>query len=525
LFSFDEQKLEKFGPATDFSSMIKKYYSALYMPRLNLGIDLKGGTYLVLGVDVEKAVENKLVVDSKSIDDLFKEKRIAKLPEKKFVKNGSIVMDFDDPEHAKVAYNLIAAEMPSLKLTRSGGRVQASLSSSERRRIQVGSVEQAVNVLSTRLGEFGVEGISVQKHGQRQIVVQIPGVSDPERVKNLITKTAHLEFKIVEKQASSKQELLDDFDGDLPPDKMIVPGKRRKHDFGDLDDEEGRNWYLVSAYPALTGEHLVDARMGYDERNSVVVNFALDNPGAKKFRKLTSNNIGKPLAVIIDDVVVSVASIGEAIGARGRISGIGSVERVKDLALVLRSGSLSAPLRFEQENRVGATLGQDSIRRGIVSCLVALLLLLLFSIFYYKSSGVFAIFALVYNLFLVLLFLSYFRATLTLPGIAGMVLTIGMAIDASILIYERIKEELRKGSPYKKAVKDGFSGAMAVIIDSNITTFLTGLVLFKFGGPAIKGFAVTLMVGIIATILAGVFFLRSIFDFATNSLGLKRIRI
>ena len=207
----------------------------------------------------------------------------------------------------------------------------------------------------------------------------------------------------------------------------------------------------------------------------------------------------------------SAPTIQSEIGSHGNIMGSYTAEEARDLALVLRSGSLMAPLAFEQENRVGASLGQDSIEKGLMACLIGLLLVLLFSIFfYYRALGLFAMCALVYNLFLILLFLSYFESTLTLPGIAGMVLTIGMAIDASILIYEKIREDMGEGVSFRQAVESGFKGASVVILDAQITTFLTGLILFKFGGPAIKGFAVTLMAGIIATVLAGVFFLQSL---------------
>lgn len=521
LFSIDRQKLEKTGDVSGFTNIAKKYISAISMPRLKLGIDLQGGTYLVLGVEVEKAIENKLGSENKSLDNLFKEKGLQTLPLTKEIKDQAIAMDFEDEEYAKICYNLIRTEMPALRVVLKGDKVYAELSPVESQRIKTGSVEQAVNVLSNRLGGFGVESISVQQHGERQVVVQIPGVSDPERIKKIITKTAHLEFKIVEKIGSSKEELLDDFEGELPKDKMILPHQgNRKY-----GDDEGGRWYLVSAFPDVTGERLVDAQVGFDEFNRVEVNFKLDSQGAREFRKLTGDNIGRNLGIVIDDIMISSPTIQSAIGGSGRITGIATPEEAKDLSLVLRSGALSAPLKFEQESRVGATLGQDSIRSGLISCIVALLLLFFFSLLYYKFAGMFAIFALFFNLFLVLLFLSYFRATLTLPGIAGMVLTIGMAIDASILIYERIKEELESGSTYRKALKDGFDGAMVVILDSNITTFLTGLVLFKFGGPAIKGFAVTLMVGIIATVLSGVYFLRSLFEFSLDNFKIKKIKI
>jgi len=523
LFSIDYKYLEKVGPVSGFTAVVKKYLGAIKMPRLKLGIDLQGGTYLVLGVEVEKAIENRLGTEGKFLDDLFKRHALKIMPSKKEVKNMTLSLNFEDEDAARACYNLVRAEAPSLRVVFKGAEILCTLSPVEEQRIRAGAVEQAVNVLNNRLSGFGVEGISVQQHGEKQVVVQMPGLEDPERVKSIITKTAKLDFKIVEKEATSREELLDDFDGELPADKMLVPSRHTRRGFE--DEEEFGRWYLVSAFPDLSGEHIVDSRISFDEYNRVEVGFQLDGPGAREFRELTGNNIGKNLGIIIDDVMFSSPTIQSAIGGSGRITNIHSQQEAKDLALVLRSGALLAPLKFEQESRVGASLGQDSIRKGLTSCLVALLLLLFFSMFYYKVAGFFAILALFFNLFLVLLFLSYFEATLTLPGIAGMVLTIGMAIDASILIYEKIKEELATGSTYRKALSDGFGGAMVVILDSNITTFLTGIVLFKFGGPAIRGFAIVLMVGIIATVLAGVYFLRSIFDFVLDNTRVKHIKI
>lgn len=523
LFSIDYKKLEKKGPSSGFTNVVKKYLGAITMPRLKLGIDLQGGTYLVLGVEVDKAIENRLGSEKKSLNDLFKKTGLKIFPKKMDVIKTSMNISFDNEDAARTCYNLIRAEVPSLRVVLKNGEIVCALTPVEEQRIRTGAVEQAVSVLSNRLSGFGVEGIMVQQYGEKQIVVQMPGVDDPDRIKDVITKTALLEFKIVEKEATNKDELLDEYDGELPADKAIVSGKHNRKSYD--DEEDSGRWYLVSAFPDLTGDHIVDAKLSFDEFNRVEVAFQLDAAGGREFRELTGNNIGRSLGIIIDDVMFSSPNIQTAIGGSGRITGISSQQEAKDLALVLRSGALLAPLKFEQENRVGASLGQDSIHKGLISCLVALLLLLVFSTLYYKVAGVFAILALFFNLFLVLLFLSYFEATLTLPGIAGMVLTIGMAIDASILIYERMKEELAKGATYRKALNDGFNGAMVVILDSNITTFLTGIVLFKFGGPAIRGFAVTLMVGIIATVLAGVYFLKSVFDFVLDNSKVKDIKI
>jgi len=498
-----------------FRGDFKTFFSSLRIPRVKLGIDLQGGTYFVLSVGVEKAIGHRLVKEHKHLQELFKKERIKKEPKKIVTQDAQISYFFDEEADARVCYHFVRKHVPLLSPSVTSNVVTLKLNPASEQNIRNGVVDQAVSVLQNRLNGFGVSGLIVQRHGQRQIVVQLPGVDDPERVKTLITKTALLEFKIVEKHALSEEDILDAYDGDLPSDKMIVKGQNGVE----------KDAYLVSAYPDMTGDHISDARIAYDEFGRIQVGFTLDSSGAQQFKTLTSENMHRQLGIIIDNVMYSAPTINSVISSSGVIQGSYSAEEARDLALVLRSGSLMAPIKFEQENRVGASLGQDSIERGLLSCLVGLLLVLLFSIFYYRMLGLFAMGALAYNLFLILLFLSYFESTLTLPGIAGMVLTIGMAIDASILIYEKIRECLSEGNSFRQAVHSGFQGAMVVILDANITTFLTGLILFKFGGPAIKGFAVTLMAGIIATILSGVFFLRSFLLFMLDMRGGKAFKL
>jgi len=497
---------------------IKHVFNALRLSSINKGIDLAGGTYLVLSVELEKALESRLGQESKSLDQLFISKNLTILPKVKAVKADAIELVFENEESAKLCFNLIVEERGhSLKTSRSGSMVEAKLNPEIIKTIKTGALDQAVSVLNNRLGSYGVEGIIVQQHGDRGIVIQLPGVDDPDRVKSVITKTAHLEFKMVEAHAASREILMDKFDGDLPSDKMIIPGSPERGKIG--------QFYLVSTFPDMTGDKIVDASVEFDEYNRPQVKFQLDSAGAHEFAELTGANIGKNLGIVIDNIMFSDPVIKtEIAGGSGVISSIASQKEALDLSIVLRSGSLAAPLKFEQENRVGASLGQDSISKGIMSCLVALLLLFLFSIAYYKIPGLFAVLALVYNIFLILLFLSYFNATLTLPGIAGMVVSIGMAIDASILIYEKIKEDLAQGMALRVSINEGFKSAMVVILDSNVTTFLTGIVLFFFGGPAIKGFAVTLMAGIIATVLSGVWFLKAIFLFTTDVVGVRKMK-
>lgn len=522
MISFDKKALQQSAEPGLFGT-VKKYYNAAKFAYIKKGIDLAGGTYLVLGVEIEKALENRLGIESRGLDTLFKNKNLAVMPTKKEIKGMEIELTFPDDVAARACSSLLKeTKMQALRVKQSDATVVVALSPEVEQSVRTGSVDQAVNVLTARLGGYGVEGIVVQQHGDRQVVVQLPGIDDSDHVKSVITKTALLEFKIVEKSAGSKETLLDEFDGDLPSDKMIIPGKK---DVGDGDTEEAGRWYLVSAFPDLTGDHIIDARVDRDEYNKVVVGFKLDSVGAREFADLTGKNVGRQLGIIIDNVMMSAPGIRDEIrGGSGVITNIPTHKEAFDLAIILKSGALSAPLKIEQENRVGASLGQDSVNKGMLSCFVALLLLFIFSILYYKIPGFFAVLTLVVNIFLTMLFLSYFRATLTLPGIAGIVLTIGMAIDASILIYEKVKEELALGVTLRKAVSDGFGGAMAVILDSNITTFLTGIVLYQFGGPAIKGFAVTLMAGIIATLLTGIYFLKALFNFFFDTTNVKTLK-
>lgn len=518
IVSFDHQALEQARKQETWGGYFQGVFNSVRMSHINKGIDIAGGTYLVLSVEVEKALENRLALESRSLDQLFKSKKLKVLPKNRVAGKNEVVLTFEDDEAAKICYNLINNDRAGiLKAKLVGTAVTVTLTAEIEQAIRTGSVEQAVNVLSARLGGYGVEGIVVQQHGERQVVVQLPGVNDPERVKALVQKTAHLELKIVEATAATKQALLDKFDGELPSDKMIIPGRME-------EGESAKRFYLVSNFADLTGEHIVDARVSFDEFNRTEVSFRLDSVGAQEFSDLTGNNVGRQLGIIIDDVMFNAPGIREQIsGGEARITNIQNQKEAHDLSLVLKSGALKAPLKFEHENRVGSSLGQDSIRSGIISCLISLILMFFFSIWYYRVPGFFAVLALLYNLFLVLLFLSYFGATLTLPGLAGMVVSIGMAIDASILIFENIKEELALQAPLRTAINNGFKGVMTVILDSNITTLLTGIILFHFGGPAIKGFAVTLMAGIIATLLAGVYFLRSIFMFALDLFHTKKI--
>ncbi len=506
LISFDR---EYFMESSEPRAQV--FFKSLKIPSLNLGIDLQGGVYLVLGLDLDKAVERKSQAAAKAAQDVLKTQDVSCEIGK--VQKEGIPLSFSSEEKAQEAYSILVENYQGATFEKGGNKITLKLPEDEVRRVRTGAVEQAVTVLSTRLDAFDVQGIVVQPHGDRQVIVQMPGVKNVDQVKLSIAKTAQLDFKIVERQGSY-DSIMDYLDGYLPASKMLVPDQ----------SQEGK-FYLVDAIPEVTGDDISDAFVNYDEFHRPAVGFRLTKRGAQKFKRLTGENIGKQLGIVMDGKMVTAPEIRSEIGAEGSITSRNyTPQEAGNVAALLKSGALLAPISIEQEYRVGETLGQDSIKMGLLSCGAALLILLFFSLLYYKIPGLLAFCALLYNLFLMTLILSFFRATLTLPGIAGMVLTIGMAIDASILIYERIKEELFEGVSFKNAVEAGFNGSMTVILDSNITTFLTGAILFYFGGPAIKGFAVTLMVGIVATVLAGVYFLKAIYDFIIYHTSIQKLK-
>lgn len=479
--------------------------------KIRFGIDLVGGTYITLEVKTEKAVETELHDKLDWALTRIKEAR-KETPVSSEVKENAVVLNFKSISDAQVASTLL--KDPFLKTSVDGTQVSLTLSEQRIKRIKQDAVQRNIEVLRTRLDKLSVAEISIAAHGEKNIVVELPDVSDPQQAKAMIGTAAVLEFKIVEKEGRTPEDILYEYDGEMPAGMEIVPDRDHKH------------YYLVSKRALFSGKYLRDARPQYVETQAQMgVAFTLTPEGGDKFYDLTSKNYGRILAAVLDGVVITAATIQSGIRDNGQITGSFSPEEAKELSLLLKSGSFVAPVTFEEERQVGPSLGSESIHQGIVACLVALGLLFIFSVSVYKVAGIFAFIALLYNLFLILLGLSWLRATLTLPGIAGMVLTVGMAIDAAILIFESIREDLSSGMPLKKAVQTGFADALRVILDANITTFIVGVVLYKFGTGPIQGFAVTMMLGIISTLITGLFFLRALFTFAVDTLHIQKIRI
>lgn len=483
--------------------------------KLRLGIDLVGGTYITLDVHTQKAIESELIARMGGINTVLTENKVE--PTAKVIDDRVITLQFSTIDKAQAAGSLIKSLYPDFIQKIFSNSVTLSLPASVEEKIKADAIERNIHVLHTRLDPMSVGETPIAAKGNKQIVIELPDVSDPTQAKAMIGKSAVLEFRLVDKSAASKQDILYQMDGEIPGDMEILSGKELAGHTGE--------YYLVPKLAQITGSMLRNAQPALSsDGTQVTVAFELTPEGGQKFAEVTGANIGKRLAIVLDGVVISAPRVESQISTNGQITGNFTADSARELATLLRSGSFVAPVSFEEERQIGPALGAESIRQGIVSCLVGLGFLLLFSAFYYKIPGLMAFIALLFNLLLVLLGMSWLGATLTMPGIAGMVLTVGMAIDASILIYERIKEELAHGVALPKAINDGFSDAMTVILDANITTFIVGVVLYIFGTGPIQGFAVTMMLGIVATLITGLFFLRSFLRFVVNTLQVRKLQ-
>lgn len=493
---------------------------------IRFGIDLVGGTYLKLQVDTAKAVETELGNRVASINNALENAQI-KTPSSVSIKDDVANLVFESLQNAQSASEFIKKHWNDVHVSVQKNTVSIQFTSFAVSRLKDDSVQRNIEVLRNRLDQMSVAEISIAKHGEKEIVIELPDVKDPQQAKAMIGKAAVLEFRLVHQQdgrpmiARSEADIIYEMSGDVPSHLEILPGVE--------ETPEGQKlYYLVSRYPELTGSALRDAQAGMDEETGrPVTYFTMTDEGRSTFAEITGKNINRHLAIVLDNTVISAPVIQTKIdGSRGgKIQGSSDYKDVKDLALLLRSGSFVAPVTFEEEREIGPSLGAQAIRQGVLACLVGLGLLFLFSIYYYQFAGLLAFLALVFNVLLIIFGLSQLHATLTLPGIAGIVLTLGMAIDASILIFERIKEELRRGQSVRNAVSEGFSDAMTVILDANITTFIIGVVLYQFGTGPIQGFAVTMMLGIISTLLTGLFFLKSMFMFVLDNFTIQKLRI
>lgn len=477
--------------------------------KIRLGLDLRGGMHLLLQVVTDDAIRMEADHVVLRLQDLFKEKMIKTSRVIRGEDPKVIIIEGIDLSQENSIKDVLDQFANEWEYSISGDRVRLTLKPNVAVYLREMAVTQAIETIRGRVDELGVAEPVIQKHGTDRILVQLPGIDNPERVKRVIQNTALLELKLVVKgPVSEKEELLKEYNGVEPPEMEVVKSDPVK------SDRQG--YYLVKRVAVITGKDIRNARVGKDEFNQPVVNFTLSNQGGKIFEKVTSENIGKPLAIILDGRVVSAPTIQAVIRDAGMITGRFTPQEAEDLAIVLRSGALPAGIKYLEERTIGPSLGMDSITKGLKASVISLIIVMVFMIFYYRLSGINAVIALILNMIILLGVMSYFKATLTLPGIAGIVLTIGMAVDANVLIFERIRENLRLGKSVKASVPEGFKKAWVTILDSNLTTVIAAIFLLQFGTGPVKGFAVTLIIGIIASLFTAVFVSRMIFDFVLS---------
>ncbi|WP_456370634.1 protein translocase subunit SecD [Thermodesulfatator atlanticus] len=512
------------------------YYKYVYPYRLKLGLDLQGGMHLVLQVDVDKAIENALNASVKDLQQVLIRKGIrATVAESKNPKE--VVLVFPNKDALARAKKIISDEFSSLKILREEEgkfpRLVLTLSEKQVAFIKEHAVDQSLEIIRNRIDQFGVTEPVIVKEGENKIVVELPGVKDPERALKLIGQTAQLEFRLVDDEAMSRIDLAGLIskaiaEGRLKPDasreevnkvlRPYIPPDTEIYFLVEKDPQTGRvvkRPLLLKKQVLLTGDMIKDARVRIGgPYNEPYVALEFTDRGARIFERVTGENVGKRLAIVLDGVVRSAPVIREKIaGGQAQITGAFTYEEAADLAIVLRAGALPAPVKIVQNITVGPSLGHDSIKRGLISGLVGAAIVLVFMIIYYRFAGFIADLALLLNVLMLLAALSLFQATLTLPGIAGIILLVGMGVDSNVLIFERMREELMLGRSPRSAIFAGYDHAFWTIVDANVTTLITALALFLFGTGPIKGFAVTLSTGVVINLFTSIFATRTVYEF------------
>ena len=477
-----------------FINFIDNKDNFILSKKINLGLDLQGGSYLLLEVDSKPIINQNLQQKLLLLRKELKKNKIS-YQQLKLVKNSiNFLVGVEDKEKFEEYFlnkeNIINPfyEMYrsyEMDLSMADNIVNISYSKFGLIELKNSALEQSLEIVRRRIDEVGTNDPTILKRGNDRILIELPGLDDPNRIKKLLGKTANLSFRLV----SEKDE-----------------------DFGTevLSFENGKQQLKINRRVVLSGKNLINAKPSFDNiNNQATVNFTLDRVGSKKFAKITTNNVGRSLAIILDNKIISAPNIKEPIiGGAGVISGDFTFQSATDLALLLRSGALPAPLTIIEERTVGPDLGEDSIKAGAISLLIGFLLVILYMLYKYKILGIIADLTLIINLVILIGILTILEATLTLPGIAGIILTVGMAVDANVLIFERIKEESKTEKSVIHAFDIGYKRAQSAVLDANITTLISSIILFVLGSGPVKGFAVTLGIGILTTLFSAYFFAR-----------------
>jgi len=491
--------------------------------QINLGLDLQGGMHLVLEVDTDKAIKSTAERVAQEIRELLKKKRIRHVSVDQ-IENTKISAQIKKEENIEKFRALLDDAFKDLRMlseSKSDGTLTIIMDFPDRDSDQIKklAVDQALETIRNRIDQFGVSEPDIRRQGENRILIQLPGIKDTQRAKDLIGKTALLEFKLVDDTQSVEAALK----GNTPPGREILykveedPSTRRSI----------KTPFLLKKRTLLTGAYLTDARVQIDSQfNEPYVSINFDKKGARIFESITAENVNKRLAIVLDNNVYSAPVIQEKIaGGQARITGRFTTEEARDLAIVLRAGALPAPVNILEERTVGPSLGADSINKGLISMCIGGILVVIFMVIYYKGAGLIADVALILNIVLIAAGLAGFQATLTLPGIAGIILTIGMAVDANVIIFERIREEMSLGRTPRAAVDAGYKRATLTILDANVTTLIAAIVLFQFGTGPVKGFAVTLSLGVISSLFTALILSRLIFDYILTNRKVKTLSI
>jgi len=508
--------------AESYSLLTTQGIAAAIGHNIHLGLDLKGGTHLILQVQVADAINadtdqtvERLKTDLKTANVAYGEVMKpdpAAAPEK-------IVVKGVPSDKIGDLRSLVSSKYGEYDMSSSvGDTYTITMKPSILKGLKDKAVTQAIETIRNRIDALGVSEPVIQEHGlgEYQILVQLPGVDDPARVKDIMQSTAMLEIRqtLENGRAFASMEEATTALG-MRSDAVVMKGSNIHRRTSDSSEQQD-SYYIVSRVAAVSGRDLRSADAQRDENGQPSVGFTLTNEGGKKFEQFTSAHIGDYLAVVLDGHVREVAVIKGSIRDRGQISGNMDDQQAQDLSMILRSGALPASIKYLEERTVGPSLGLDSIRQGVRAAIIGMLAVMIFMLIYYKGAGINADLALVFNLLILLAFLAYFKATLTLPGIAGLILTVGMGVDSNVLIFERIREELRAGKTPPSAVEQGFGHAWLTIIDTHVTTIVSAAILFMFGTGPVKGFAVTLTFGLLANLFTAVFVSRVIFDSNLN---------
>jgi preprotein translocase subunit SecD len=522
---------ERYRSALTLSVDLPGWVRALGLNPMALGLDLRGGIHVVIDVDMEAALDQAL---ERYVGDIRTQLRDAKVRYLTVTREqGRIAVKFADAESRDAGETAMRREFRDLSFeTAEEGQdflVTAALPPAQQEQIKGFALQQNVTTLRNRVNALGVAEPNIARQGERRIVVQLPGAQDPGRLKEILGATATLEYRLVDTEHSVS---------DAEAGRVPVGSKLYK-------DREGRP-VLLNRRVIVTGDQITDAAAGFDQQSgSPAVFVNLDGSGARRMREVTTENVGKPMAVVfienrtttkqVDgkpvkrtekvEEVISVATIREPFGRRFQTTGLDSTEEAHNLALLLRAGALAAPIQIVEERTIGPSLGQDNIDQGFLSVMVGLSLVLVFMAVYYRVFGLIANLALVVNLVLIVAIMSLLGATLTMPGIAGIVLTVGMAVDANVLIFERIREEIRVGNSPQASIHSGYDKALSTIVDANITTLIAAVVLFSFGTGPVKGFAVTLTIGIITSMFTAIIGSRALINLIYGGRRLNQLAI